>query len=197
MVGRSQYDIKELNKGARFNGYKKWWDPALRADKKAIDRILRQLSLKNGIWQPPLTVAERVAIASQAQVKHTWASVTKEYPDFKVAMKEYLDNRTNKPDLKKINRLNISPEKKFNMMSGTQKQFILRFNKTLFQPFKNSIGVDEMGELSKFKSIKDLLNVDVTRSYNKKNGIIQFDQHFYQLNRAQRFQDYLKNEGVK
>jgi hypothetical protein len=197
MVGRSQYDIKELNKGARFNNYKHWWDPALRADKKAIDRILRQLSLKNGIWQPPLTTAERVAIASQAQVKHTWASVTKEYPDFKVAMKEYLDNRTNKPDLKKINKLKISPEKKFNMMNGTQKQFILRFNKNLFQPFKNSIGVDEMGELSKFKSIKDLVNVDVTRPYNMKNGVIQFDQHFYQLNRAQRFQDYLKNEGVE
>ena len=54
---------------------------------------------------------------------NTWASVTKEYPDFAKGMKEYLDDVTTKPDLKKINKLKISPEKKWNMMSGIQKQF--------------------------------------------------------------------------
>ena len=107
-------------------------------------KILRNLDRNYGRYVPPMTVAERVAIASQAQVKHTWASVTKEYPDFKDAMKEYLDNRTTKPELKKINKLKISPEKKWDMMSGKQKQFILKFNRRQFQIFKNSITIPEM-----------------------------------------------------
>ena len=141
-----------------------------------------------------MTTAE---INRLTKTQHTWASVTKEYPDFKDAMKDYLDNRTNKPDLKKITKLNISPEKKFNMMNGVQKQFLLRFNKQTFQPFKNTITIDEMGKLSNFKSIRDVASVSATRPYNMKDGVIQLDQHFYKLNRAKRFQDYLKNEGIE
>jgi len=197
MVGRSQWDIEELNKGARFNGYKNWSDPALKADKNAVSRILKQLALKNGIWQPPLTVAERVAIASQAQVKHTWASVIKEFPDFEKGMKEYLDTKTQKPELKKINKLKISSEKKFNMMTGRQKQFLLKYNLYQFQPFKNSITVPEMGKLSKFKSVREVLTPISAESYNYKNGVKVLDSKFYVANRAQLFQDYLKREGME
>ena len=146
---KTQWDIKELNKGARDEGFKSWKDfkyADIDAEEKRVlsQKILRNLDRNNGRYVPPMTVAERVAIASQAQVKHTWASVTKEYPDFKDAMKEYLDNRTTKPELKKINKLKISPEKKWDMMSGKQKQFILKFNRRQFQIFKNSITIPEM-----------------------------------------------------
>ena len=38
---KNPYTLTQLNKGARFNGYKDWFDPALRADGNALDRILR------------------------------------------------------------------------------------------------------------------------------------------------------------
>ena len=194
---RSRYELKELNKGARFNGYKDWFDPALKADENAVARILKQLSLKNGIWQPPLTVAERVAIASQAQVKHTWASITTKFPDFEKGMKEYLDTKTTKPDLKRINKLKISSEKKWNMMSGKQKQFLIRHNRKQFQPFKNSLTVPEMGELSNFKSIRDVLTPVSAKSYNYKNGVVVLDTKFHVANRSVLFQDYLKQQGME
>jgi hypothetical protein len=199
---KTQWDIKELNKGARDEGFKSWKDfkyADIDAEEKRVlsQKILRNLDRNNGRYVPPMTVAERVAIASQAQVKHTWASVTKEYPDFKDAMKEYLDNRTTKPELKKINKLKISPEKKWDMMSGKQKQFILKFNRRQFQVFKNSITVPEMGELSKFKSIRDVLVPVSANSYNYKNGVVVLDPKFYSANRAKLFQDYLKQEGME
>ena len=144
-IRETQWDIKELNKGAREEGFKSWADlkASTDIDKRTISgRILKNIERNKGIYKIPLTTAE---VNRLTKTKHTWASVTAKYPDFKLAMKDYLDNRTEQPDLKRINKLKISPEKKFNMMSGTQKQFILRFNKALFQPFKNSIRVDEMG----------------------------------------------------
>ena len=92
---------------------------AMDADTQRVlsQKILRNLSRNNGKYVIPLTPAE---VNRLTKTKHTWAAVTKEYPDFAKGMKEYLDNRTTKPDLKKINRLNISPEKKFNMMNGVK-----------------------------------------------------------------------------
>ena len=189
----TRWDIKELNKGAKEEGFKSWRDPARRGDRSATDRILANIKRNKGTYKIAMTFAE---INRLHKTKHTWASVTKEYPDFAKGMKEYLDTKTQKPELKKINKLKISPEKKWNMMSGKQKQDLFKFNKKQFQPFKNTITIDEMGKLSNFKSIRDVASVSATRPYNMKDGVIQLDQHFYKLNRAKRFQDYLKNEGM-
>ncbi len=82
-------------------------------------------------------------------------------------------------------------------MSGEQKQFILRYNKDQFQPFKNTLDVDGMGKLSNFKSFRDILSVDATRPYPTKNGVVVLDAAFYKLNRAKRLHEYLKNEGIE
>ena len=201
-VRKTQWSIEALNAGARDEGFKSWEDLKKRvidqSKRKIIsNRILKNIERNNGKYVVPLTNVEARALASKALTKHTWASITKEYPDFAKGMKEYLDNRTTKPELKRINKLKISPEKKFNMMSGADKQFLFRFNKDQFQPFKNSITVPEMGELSKFKSIRDVLVPVSANSYNYKNGVVVLDPKFYSANRAQLFQDYLKQEGME
>ena len=199
MIRDTQWELKELNAGARDEGFKSWADlkTAIGVDKRKISgKILANIKRNKGKYIVPMTAVEAAAKAAQSQVINTWTAVTQKYPDFEDAMKEFLDNRTNKPDLKKINRLKISPEKKWNEMSGIQKQFILKFNKDQFQPYKGTITTEEMGKLSKFKSIGDVASVDPTRPYNIKNGVVQLDQHFYRVNRAKRFQDYLKNEGI-
>jgi len=196
--------IDEFNKGARDEGFKSWVDLRDRLKKKdykvfrlTIQRIHANLKRNKGKYKKPLTVAEKVARASQALVIHTWDSVTKEYPDFKDALNEYLNNRTTKPELKRIGKLKISPEKKWNMMSGDLKQFILRFNADQFQRYKNTLTTPQMGELSNFKSIRDVLVPTAGKTYHTENGVVQFDQHFYKLNRAQRFQDYIKEQGIE
>ena len=200
MIRDTQWELKELNAGARDEGFKSWADlkTAIGVDKRKISgKILANIKRNKGKYIVPMTAVEAAAKAAQSQVINTWTAVTQKYPDFEDAMKEFLDNRTNKPDLKKINRLKISPEKKWNEMSGIQKQFILKFNKDQFQPYKGTITTEEMGKLSNFKSIRDVASVSATRPYNMKDGVIQLDQHFYKLNRAKRFQDYLKNEGIE
>ena len=194
---KNSYIIKELNKGARYHGWTGWFDPRLIGDENGRAKILAQLKKHNGIWEVPLTMMERVTKASQAQVKHTWASVTKAFPDFATGMKDYLDNKTIKPDFKKINRLKISPEKKWNMMSGIQKQFILRHNREQFQPFKDTLTLPEMGKLSNFKSIRDVLTPVSDKSYNYKNGVVVLDTKFHVYNRGKLFQDYLTQQGIE
>ena len=190
------YTIRELNKGAKHYGFTGWFDPRLTKHQDA-QNILNQLSKFDGIWRTPLTTAERITIASQAQVKHTWASVTKEFPDFEKGMKDYLDNKTLRPDLKKINKLKISSEKKFNMMTGIQKKFLIRYNKEQFQPFKNTITTKDIRRLSNFKEMASILGPVTKDSFNYKNGIRLLDRKFNRAHRAIAFQDYLKKEGVE
>ena len=98
---KNPYTITELNKGARHYGFTGWFDPLLKNNENATANIRRQLGKFDGIWRTPLTTAERVARATSAVQINSWASLTKEFPDFEEAMKEYLDTKTNKPSLKK------------------------------------------------------------------------------------------------
>ena len=132
-VRKTQWDIEELNKGARREGFKSWEDfknSAIDKIKKRniSGRILKNIERNNGKYVVPLTNVEARALASKALTKQTWASATKAYPDFKDAMKKYLDDVTTNSDLKKINKLKISLEKKWNMMSGKQKQDLFKFS---------------------------------------------------------------------
>ncbi len=96
----TQWNIAELNAGARDEGFKSWAELKASTDTEAqtiSDRILRNIRRNKGKYVIPLTPAE---INRLTKTKHTWASVTKEYPDFAKGMKEYLDTKTQRPDLK-------------------------------------------------------------------------------------------------
>ena len=191
------YTITELNKGARHYGFTGWFDPLLSNNENAASNIRRQLSKFEGIWRTPLTTAERIARAGAAQTINTWAALTKEFPDFEEAMKEYLDTKTNKPELKKINKLKISSEAKFNKMTGAEKQFIIKYNRKQFQPFKGTKTIDELEVLSNFKDIRSLVRPVTDNLFNYKNGVLLLDEKFSKLTRAKDFQDYLKKEGIE
>ena len=194
---RNPYTLAELNKGAKHYGFTGWFDPLLNNNVNDTNNIRNQLKKFDGIWRTPLTTAERITIASQAQVKYTWDSLTKEYPDFDKAFKEYMDNRTVKPQLKKINRLNISAKEKFNKMSGEEIKILRRFNEKVYQPFKNTISTARIKELSNFKDMASILGPVTKDSFNYKNGIRLLDQKFNKAHRAIAFQDYLKKEGIE
>jgi len=194
---RNPYTIGELNKGARHYGFTDWFDPLLNNNVNDTNNIRNQLKKFDGIWRTPLTTAERITIASQAQVKYTWDSLKKDHPDFEKAFKEYMDNRTQKPQLKKINKLNISAREKFNKMSGEDIKVLRRFNENVYQPFKNTIGSDEIKKLSNFKDMSSILGPVNKDSFNYKNGVPLLDYKFNRAHRAMAFQDYLKEEGIE
>lgn len=194
---KNPYTITELNKGARHYGFTGWFDPLLKNNENATANIRRQLGKFDGIWRTPLTTAERVARATSAVQINSWASLTKEFPDFEEAMKEYLDTKTNKPSLKKINKLKISSEAKFNKMTGSERQFIIKYNRKQFQLFKNTKTISELEALSNFKDIRSLVRPVTDKLYNYKNGVVVLDEAFSKATRAKDFQDYLKKEGIE
>ena len=194
---KNPYTIAELNKGARHYGFTGWFDPLLKNNENAASNIRRQLGKFDGIWITPLTTAERVARATAAMQINSWASLTKKFPDFEEAMKEYLDTKTNKPGLIKINKLKISSEAKFNKMTGAERQFIIKYNRKQFQPFKGTKTINELEELSNFKDIRSLVRPVTDDHFNYKNGVLLLDEKFSKLTRAKDFQDYLKKEGIE
>ena len=68
----TQWDIKELNKGAREEGFKSWADlkASTNINKRTISgRILGNLTRNKGIYKIALTTAE---INRLTKTQHTW-----------------------------------------------------------------------------------------------------------------------------
>ena len=145
LSSKNKFKLSELDKAAKFYGYDGWFDIRLDNEPNITNNITLRLRQNKGKFVIPLTVEEKVFKASQAQVKYTWDSLMKEYPDFDKAFEEYMDNRTQNTEFKRINKLNISAKEKYNMIGvaegrhGEETKKIRRFNERVYQPFKNTI----------------------------------------------------------